>query len=134
MSVKSTKHSSIEKTCTLSVNSSKMPCMESEVSIYFSRFPTTGMTCGHARFASGIVNPVFIPYARASYDAVVTMVRPSPHTTTGLPRRRGLHACSTDAKNAFMSISIIFFRAWYVPSENIRHLAVEPHGFTAVAP
>ncbi|MGY3684084.1 hypothetical protein ACVWXU_007707 [Streptomyces sp. TE33382] len=38
------------------------------------------------------------PRRRASYDAVATTPRgPSPPTTTGLPRRLGLDACSAEA-------------------------------------
>src|SRR5690348_6091063 len=44
------------------------------------------------------------PKIRASYEAVATTPRgPSPPTTTALPRRLGLDACSTEAKKASMS-------------------------------
>src|SRR3954454_3886085 len=44
------------------------------------------------------------PNTRASYDAVATTPRgPSPPTTTALPRRLGLDACSAEAKKASMS-------------------------------
>src|SRR5215217_5901666 len=47
------------------------------------------------------------PKRRASYEAAATTPRSrSPPTATGLPRRSGLRRCSTDAKNASMSMWI----------------------------
>src|ERR1700674_277845 len=72
--------------------------------VYLRLSPTTIIICGHWRLASQIAIPVLTPKARASYDEVVTTVRPPPPTTAiGFPFSAGSAACSTEAKKAFIS-------------------------------
>src|SRR3954452_21395721 len=67
----------------------------------------TKIRSGHFRRAmtDGIAERT--PKRRASYEAAATTPRSrAPPTTTSLPRRSGLSRCSTDAKNASMSMWI----------------------------
>src|SRR5262245_3801068 len=81
----------------------------SDFSTYLRGLPSTYSAPGHSRFASASGMPACTPNGRASYEATVTTPRRlgSPHTITGLPRRCGWCACSTEAKNASMSTSRI---------------------------
>src|SRR2546423_1510947 len=63
------------------------------------------MACGQRRSASAMGIADLQPKTRASYDAAATTPRrAAPPTRTGLPRRLGSSRCSTEAKNASMSM------------------------------
>src|SRR5271165_1534313 len=61
------------------------------------------MSLGQSFRARTVGMGVYTPNFRASYEAEAMMPRFSPPTATGLPRRRGSAACSTEAKNASAS-------------------------------